>query len=328
MDKEKSLDSLGIEWKSQPNGWIYIPKKALPYSTVKADVKSVKGEHLFHLHPLQPLGKGQFGQVDKFEKQFPDGRKKVVALKTPLNESVNLLYEALFQWSLHQELKRFHMESVIPEVYDIFVSRPSGVIYYTMEYFQPQLLSNWCAKHFKTNPNLFPQILLQIAYILDIFEYELLIDHRDLKVNNILVLDEPVIFQKGTPQEIQFPFRVIIIDFGYSCIHKMLDIRDLDPELGIVSPIDFCPKEGRDIFQVLVSLWSREDIRQFIGAIWGGWIRERIHSADEKSKNYVKLTETERELKWMYWETDDKEFQAPMCSPKQIISDCLKMLVK
>ncbi len=328
MDKEKSLESLGIEWKSRPNGWIYIPKKIIPFSTIKADVKSVKGEHLFHLHPLQALGKGQFGQVDKFEKQFPDGRRKIVALKTPLNETVNLLYEALFQWSLHQELKRFSMESVIPEVYDIFVSRPSGVIYYTMEYFQPQLLSSWCAKHFKKNPNLFPQVLLQIAYILDIFEYELLIDHRDLKVNNILVLDEPVTFKKGTPQEIKFPFRVIIIDFGYSCIHKMLDIRDLDPELGIISPSDFCPKVGRDIFQVLVSIWSREDIRQFIGAIWGGWIRERIHSADEKSKNYVKLTETERELKWMYWETDDKEFKAPMCSPKQIITDCLKMLVK
>jgi hypothetical protein len=179
-----------------------------------------------------------------------------------------------------------------------------------------------------TNPNLFQQVLLQIAYILDVFEYELLIDHRDLKVNNILVLDEPVTFKKGTPQELHFPFRIIILDFGYSCIHKMLDIRDLDPELGIVSPIDFCPKEGRDIFQVLVSLWSREDIRRFIGAIWGGWIRERIHSADNKSKNYIKLTETERELKWMYWETDDKEFQAPMCSPKQIISDCLKMLVR
>lgn len=326
MDKEKSLDSLGIKWKGKPNSWIYISKSIIPYSTVKADVKSVEGEHLFHLYPLQPSGKGQFGQVDKFEKQFLDGRKQVVALKTPLHQQVNLLFEALFQWSLHQELKRFHMESVIPEVYDIFVSRPSGLVYYTMEYFRPQLLSQWCSKHFKTNPNLFPEVLLQIAYILDIFEYDLLIDHRDLKVNNILVVDEPVTFKKGTPNEKYFSFRIVIIDFGYSCIHKMLDIRDLD--LGIVAPIDFCPKEGRDIFQVLVSLWSREDIRQFIGAVWGGWIRERILSADEKAKNYVKLTETQAELKWMYWETDDKEFKAPMCSPKQIISDCLKMLVK
>jgi serine/threonine protein kinase len=326
MDKEKSLDSLGIKWKSKPNEWIFITKSILPYSNAKADVKSVKGEYLFHLHPLQPLGKGRFGQVDKFEKQYPDGRKEVVALKSPLHPQINLLYEALTQWTLHAELKRFNMETVIPEVYDIFVTRPQGFVYYTMECFQPQLLSQWCSKHFKTNPNLFPDVLLQIAYILDVFENELLIDHRDLKVNNILVLDEPVIFNKGLPNEKQFPFRVVILDFGYSCIHKMLDIRDLDPELGLIAPVDFCPKEGRDIFQVLVSLWSREDIRQFIGAIWGGWIRERIRSADNKFKNYVRLTETERELKWMYWESDDKEFKAPMCSPKQIISDCLKMI--
>jgi serine/threonine protein kinase len=324
MDKEKSLSSLGIEWTGKPNRWLQIPRDTLPYCTAQGDVKGVHGEHLFTLKAVKNLGGGTFGFVDMFEKVYANGEKVCVAMKRSRAAPLDLLSEALFQWSLHDEMKAYGLSSCIPKVFDVFLYKPTGDVWFTMECFTPQLLSQWCSKHLSKDNKLFPLLLLQIALVLEVFQKELKIDHRDLKVNNILVLDEPVTIDiqwEGKQQTIRFPFRVVVVDFGWACIQRLLDLREGDG----LPPLDPCPKEGRDIFQVLVSIWSREDLRGLLGAFWGGWIRERIRSAGP-SYPFVNLTETRKDLDWMYPETDRSDFQAPLCAPKQIIQDCMKML--
>jgi serine/threonine protein kinase len=322
MNKEKSLASLGIDWIGKPNQWLQIPKDKLPYSTATGKVKSVKGDDLFSLENQRPLGAGTFGQVDQFTKRYSDHTEEV-AMKHPHEAPFDLLCEALFQWSLHDELKPYGLSCCVPKVYDIFYHKAMKQVYFTMECFKPQLLSDWCNTHLSINPKLFPLLLLQIALVLEVFEKKLRIDHRDLKINNILVLDEPVSICVGKEDILQFPFRVVFIDFGWACIQRLLDLREGDG----LPPLDFCPKEGRDLFQVLVSIWSRQELRLFLEAMWGGWIRERIRSASP-NRPYVKLAETDENLHWMYSVTDDLDFKAPLCSPKQIIQDCMKFIEK
>jgi hypothetical protein len=60
-----------------------------------------------------------------------------------------------------------------------------------MESYDPVLLSTWCLHYItKGHTAIFGLVLLQIALILEVLENELQVDHRDLKVNNILVIDE------------------------------------------------------------------------------------------------------------------------------------------
>jgi serine/threonine protein kinase len=155
---------------------------------------------------------------------------------------------------------------------------------------------------------------------LQIVEDILKIDHRDLKVNNILVVDEPKEIQvtMGTVKKrCIFPFYIVFIDFGFACIGDTLDIRT-----DGLPPIDTCPKEGRDIFQILVSIWRIDTLRSILEEVWGNWFHSKINSAG----NYIQLTEKAKDLTWMYAITEDKEFKAPLCTPNSIIKDCFRFL--
>ena len=320
---EVSLESIGISWKGPPNLWHTIPKSILPKCSMKGVVTDISGNILFSLKPKHALGSGSFGHVDAFHRIGND--VKVVAIKRPKHPSLNLLLEALFQWKLHNDLIEYGIESCIPRVYDIFSYKSSGDIWFTMESFEPNMLSYWCMNHITASNNLFPLVLLQIALILEVFEQALKIDHRDLKINNMLVVEEAVTFKitwEGVRKELTFPFRIVIIDFGFACLGKILNIHDGLPN------VDVCPKEGRDIFQIIVSFWSIQNLRTVLESVWGNWIRQRIESASsEKTRgSYTRLTESAKNIDWMYTATEDPAFRAPLCVPWIIIRDCMKAL--
>ncbi len=323
MNTISSLHSLGIEWKGSPRLWIMLPRNLIPICDATAKVRDMSGNILYKLIPKGTLGKGTFGIVDAFEKLFPDGSSEVVALKRPTDKKLDLLLEALFQWQLHNEMKLYNLEFCIPEVYDIIRYKVTNDIWFTMEAFQPYLLSQWCVKNISNNPKrLFALLLLQISIVLEVFENKLKIDHRDLKVNNMLVVDETVTITfkwDGKEYIITFPFRIVFVDFGFACIQKLLDLREGDG----LPPIDLCPKVGRDIFQVLASVWSIGVLRGFLEAFWGGWIREHLRC---KERSYVSFAESNASLDWMYAVTDIDTFSAPQCAPTNIIQECLRIL--
>lgn len=326
MNSVCSLDPLHIRWKGSPRLWNTIPRTSLPVCNTKGEVHDTSGTLLFQLQPKGSLGTGSFGIIDAFERTDGSGTQ-LVALKRNSHPAIDLFLEALFQWKLYNELIAYGIQSSVPKVFDIFTYKPTGDVWFTMEAFEPLLLSKWCITNLPSSPpNTFVYLLLQIALVLEVFENALRIDHRDLKVNNILVVDEPVKFEvtwKGKAEVLHFPFRIVFVDFGFACIQRLLDLREGDG----LPPLDPCPKEGRDIFQVLVSLWSVGTIRGFLEAFWGGWIRERIQNASQSIKaNCVSLTESASSLDWMYTVTDCEAFSAPLCAPYRIIKDCLEAL--
>ena len=273
---------------------------------------------LFSLKPLGELGGGTFGSVDSFLCKYADSQTKHVAIKRPKHPQIHLLKEALFQWKLHNDLKPYGLSFCIPKVHTIFTYKTTGDVWFSMNAYEPNLLSCWCMRNFKRDGEAFALLLLQIALILEIVEDMLKIDHRDLKVNNMLVIDEPKDIQvtiDGKDKTITFPFYIVFIDFGFACFSNVIDVK----YGATVKGFDFCPKEGRDMFQILVSIWRIDSLRSILEDVWGSWIRSKIGI-------YAGLAESAKDLTWMYAVTDNKEFKAPLCSPSLIIKDCIRFL--
>jgi len=309
------LDSLRINWSGLPSAWNTLPRSLLPTCSTAGIIKDTSGNFIAQLFAKNPLGQGTFGRVDAFIRKTSTD-ESTVALKRPKHPNLDLFQEALFQWKLHNDLYRYGISFCVPKVIDIVRYEPSNDIWFTMEAFEPVLLSDWSVKH-ATAENI-PLLLLQIALILEVFEQEFYMDHRDMKVNNILVVNESVNLKINwkTKKEITFPFRIVFIDFGFACTN-LLDLRDGLPQLNS------CPKEGRDIFQILVSLWRIRSLRTRLEPSWGKWIRSCIESANPA---YLRLTEQSDNLNWMYDATDLKGFRAPLCAPWRIIQDCMEIL--
>jgi serine/threonine protein kinase len=314
MSDEISLAELGIQWKGSPRLWKTIPLTLLPVCNVKGEVHDASGI-LFKLKAAKELGKGTFGSVDAFICE-EGSQKKHVAIKRPTHPNINLLTEALFQWKLHNDLRQYGLCFSIPKVHKIFTYKPTMDVWFSMNIYEPTLLSSWCIRNFKRDGKAFALLILQIALVLEVIEDILKIDHRDLKVNNILVVDEPKeihITWDGMKKTINFPFYIVFIDFGFACFSNVLDVKREG------RPIDFCPKEGRDLFQILVSIWRIDTIRSTIEEVWGNWIRSKIG-------RYTQIAESASDLTWMYVVTDNTEFRAPLCSPSLIIKDCIQFL--
>jgi serine/threonine protein kinase len=318
MDTE-SLYDLGIAWKGSPNHWNTIPLTLLPTCCVRGVVRSPEGQVLFSLRPKEELGSGTYGRIDAFYKKVED-KEVVVAVKRPRG-SGNILTEALVQWYLGRRFSSYGISPCIPIVYDIFIYKPTNTIWFTMDVFEPLLFSQWCVKHIPSQPNLFPMIMVQLAVILEVFQKDSLTDHRDLKVNNILIVEEETkmpITWEGKENSITFPFRIIILDFGFACINNTIDVKDGLPNL------DVCPKEGRDMFQLLVSLWNIPILRDCLDAGWGDWVRNTLRSAKGDSAAYIRLAEGVHPITWMYSVTQELGFTAPACSSNRILRTCMK----
>ena len=331
MQNEACLSSIGIKWRGKPNEWRTIPRHNLHVINRYGTIQDCSGISLFRLIPTRHLGAGTFGIVDEWTSiDTTTGETKQVAMKRTRHPRLNLFYEALFQFRLHHALKPYKLEKLVPEVFTVFKMHGTEDICFTMRVFSPpQLLSDWCTETLPRQPKeTFALLVLQLALVLEVFEKELKIDHRDLKINNLLIVNEPLTLEltsNGKMHTIVFPFHIIFLDFGFACIEKMLDCKGYEG----MPPLDACPKIGRDIFQVLASLWSLSTLRGVLEACWGGWVRARLMNAQAgEQKGFVHLAESEASIDWMYSTTDALDFQAPMCAPSQIIQDLVPIVVE
>jgi serine/threonine protein kinase len=308
--------------KIPPRLWKTITPNILPKANVKGEIHDTSGNFICQLKPVSSLSYGTFGIIELFIRKGREEEHQVV-LKRPRKKGVNLTVEAFFQKYLYEKFTEFGLSHAVPKVYDIFYHKSFGEVMFTMEYIRGDLLSIWCLEYIckPGGIRLFVLLLLQIALVLEVLENEFHSDHRDLKVNNILVENIPLelnLFWHGRDRRVVFPFHVVFIDFGFACQGQDVDVRSLDG----IPVLDPCPKPGRDIFQILANFWSMPSLRGKIHTLWGKWIIERL-SLTNTSYPCVKLCEMKNDLEWLQAVTDTKEFCAPLCAPARIIEDCM-----
>ena len=236
-------------------GKIYLAKRKL-YRPIGTDIS----------------GRVQFGSTQEQIRQIVIKESPIVL--TPKEQSMPIeirkkiiieeiqahIHEAAVMTLAHMAVKRANYESASPRVYEIFchsTSEPKGVedihsICIAMEYIHGNTLLKYMTNQFKIdnkphNDKLMLHFIKQIAKILLILQKTLRMNHRDIKINNILLRD------KSTEKP-----HIVLIDYGFACIAN--GIQEPDAEMSNIEAGAFfgsryaCFKHGRDFCQFLYSL--------------------------------------------------------------------------
>ncbi len=251
---------------------------------------------------------GAFGKLILYSRSSSAGELMVLC-KSPKISTDVLLSEALVQYYVYTVFAENGFSMHIPRVFDIF--KCDGEIRFTMEHKAGKPLLEWLLQS-PTVEKDFGICLAQIAIILEILHKNCGIDHRDMKMDNLLVVDQPLPLRIGV-KYYTFPFTVILIDFGFSCV------GELDISKGAFPAFDPCPKEGRDMFHLLASAWSISALRERLRTTWETWILH--HLVSHVGTSYKDFTERVKNNEWIYLLSGTERFRAPMCSPQQILHD-------
>ena len=248
-----------------------------------------------------------------------------VLLKQPRMAEMNLLQEAVLQHLAFKTLEAEGISWAVPKVYDVFLRKTE--IWFSMERIRGVSIPEWLSKTTTPDVDIF-FLLAQVCLILITLESYLNLDHRDLKSNNLLLLKEPCTlrFKLGeTSWNLSCPFKVIVLDFGFACLgsEPLQGIPLVNLGDGVLPPMDPCPKEGRDIFHLLVSFLGlpifRERISKELHDKIDGWL-----SVGKKS--YGTMARRWSTEHWSYLVSSQPNFSIPNCCPTRILQDILPFL--
>lgn len=139
----------------------------------------------------------------------------------------------------------------IPQPYELFgdtksmslcMSYVNGRTLYS--YFQ----KTWDAAKREDNTRMFLEIIGQVAFILWHLQERLCMNHRDLKVNNILIRRRAAVTLEMSPSTLTTGYEVTLIDFGFACVGCPTTIMQAG---SWFSEKDLCCRAGRDIAHLI-----------------------------------------------------------------------------
>ena len=218
---------------------------------------------------------GRYGLIQKCYRVDSTNKSSIVVVKRPRSLSISLAPEGIIQALCFKTITKHGLYGSIPKPYDIFIV--SNEVRYSMEYIDGMNLNTYLNLPGINIEKTFLNCLMQLCFILYVLEIDLHFDHRDLRIENIWI--RPLHSEKiysltidGKIYKVAFKFQVILLDFGFACIgnFKRRAVVNLGNE--VFSPIDPCPKIGRDMYQFLNSFFenkqfhekfSREILEQF-----------------------------------------------------------------
>jgi serine/threonine protein kinase len=200
------------------------------------------------------------------EKQPYIARKKIIE-----NEIDTLMHEAAVLTLAYQAVKKAGMEFAVPKVHEIFLHTKSdntnitqmSSLCISMEYIQGDTLLKYMNTHFKKNTkelnsSQFIDFVRQLAKILDVLQKTIRMNHRDIKINNILLRPTAV----GTNPVL------VLIDYGFACIAN--GVQESNAEMTNIEAGAYfgsryaCFKHGRDMIQFLYSLHCHFPFEEYL----------------------------------------------------------------
>ncbi len=243
-----------------------------------------------------------------------------VLVKQPRMAEMNLLQEAVLQHLAQKVVEREGFPWCIPRVYDVFWREEE--IWFSMEKIHGISVSDWFSyTQHADRDTLF--LIAQMSLILATLEAHLHLDHRDLKISNLLLKPEPCTIHmklKETVWTLVSPFSVVVLDFGFACLGSevlrgkpLVNLGD-----GVLPPMDPCPKEGRDMFHLLISLLGLPIFREKISSA----LHERFDRwLSLGKKSYGTMARRWSTENWSYLVSSQPQFAIPSCCPLVILQD-------
>jgi serine/threonine protein kinase len=229
-------------------------------------------------------------------------------VKSPIPREFSLCSEAIVQWLAANALEVGGIQGAVPRVYDLF--QYAGETRFTMDYIEGTS-SVQAILESEDPERTFTHILAQTALILGYLQETIHLDHRDLKADNLWIRPTPLHYRvrlAGKVWNLTSPFQVVILDFGFACLggadgNAVINLSD-----GVLPTIDPCPKEGRDLFQLLVSIWSVPAIRAKMTAPFQAMLERLLSYRDSAYDSLVQMTERSQ---WSYLVVSDAKFKHP-----------------
>lgn len=206
-------------------------------------------------------------------------------------EEINaVIYEAFLHALLIKTFERHGFPTVVPKLYEMtaHTTRDSNpplisnidAIWLAMEFiqgitldefFQRNLVRSSVAAVQKKNEETMIDVFLQLAFFLNLVQENLRFNHRDLKINNLLIRSHDASWSRKLtlPNGNQYSCLndIVFIDFGFACIACDKDSPNpRGTRIGAGSwfrPEHDCFKEGRDIAQFIYSVHSSFPIKEY-----------------------------------------------------------------
>jgi serine/threonine protein kinase len=277
---------------------------------------------------FQPSLHGTFGTLFEVFRKTPSSTSSVF-LKASKQDSGQFLHiEAILQEVSRCILAYYGFPRAVPRVHDI-LQHPIYTICFTMEIqsdalFFSDYIQTYIHNSQQKNDTLFISILAQLATYLAILEHELCLNHRDLTGTNVLMIapsdESQNHVQLGSSSwDLRFQHRVILIDFGFAAIGSMPNRKTILQAGSYFHQTDPCPKDGRDLFLFLASLWKNPIIRKSVSSN----VRTLFHTwLTQGKKNWAAWLEaSESDLTGMYLLLMKEEFKNPRTNPINLLRD-------
>jgi serine/threonine protein kinase len=323
---ELQLLGLTPNVKTLQDLWNWIRKTPPIPEKMKVEHQSLVGKTL-RFNDIVEAMSGTFGKIYLAYKQVDD-IGQYVFLKSSPNHQASLLIEGLLQSIAHVTLKQYAFPNAVPRILH-FIEHPEFGSTLVLERIpRAQLFSDYLKSNFLwekpcyENDMIFLNVIVQVATYIAILESVLGMNHRDLKGTNVLMV-APVdpytktVVLKQHSWKFKSHLEISIIDFGFTCIGKGKSIVSAG---DFISDTDFCPKEGRDMFLFLASLWNvelfRKSLTPKIVSLFNRWLTT-------ENKNWASWLSTppDKNMISVYLLTSSSTFRSSSCSPFAILKD-------
>lgn len=326
--KDYSLEEIGVE------GTYNIPSiRSISLTTLSRRnedneiIYTSNGAPRCSLRIESEVAHGSYGNL-YLAKRCPYGTNEVqtVLVKQPRLAAMSLAQEGILQHISQLVLAKEGIAGAIPRIYDIFWNKKE--VWFSMELIQGIRVIDFFSA--SVSPDLdFYLFMGQMSLLLWCLEHNLGLDHRDLKIDNILIRPEPITFNlkiKDHTWKLVCPFRIVLLDFGFACLGSDDENRTPLVNLGdgVLPPMDPCPKDGRDIFQLLTSLLTVPVFNEKISKA----AHDRIdHWLSVGKKSYGSMARRWSTENWTYLVASQRNFSIPACCPENILHDIMPYLV-
>jgi serine/threonine protein kinase len=292
---------------------MHIPTHLLPKQYIDGSLR-VGGLIRCSLINTSIENRGGHGVIYKAKRLYR-GEYTDVCIKAPHTPSFSLCPEGVLQWIASESLKAADIIGAVPEIYDIY--QYAGETRLCMSYIEG--MSSLEKILTSATPDItLLQILAQVSLLLGYLEEIIHLDHRDLKADNIWIRPQPVSYRVklgGRVWHLSAPFQVVILDFGFSCLGlqgtAIVSLSD-----GILPRVDPCPKEGRDLFQLIASLWSVPMVRNAMSSDTQEIVEALL---SYRNKPYSSLAKHTVEISWVYLLVSDASFRHPPLHPLSLL---------
>ena len=151
------------------------------------------------------------------------------------------------------------------------------------------------------------------------------LNHRDLKGDNILISIRPsthvdIIQVGGIQWTLTREHEIKLVDFGLGCKGGSMN-RPSAVNVGpVYSAIDWCPKEGRDLYLLLCYFYAQATFREMVSVdlltVIEDWLFE---PAGGRVKEFLLRHGLER-LSWIAFLVNNQKFNCDKCCPVLILN--------